>query len=148
MKLILTQEVANLGGPGDIVEVKDGYARNFLVPRGYGMRWTRGGEKQVASIRRARDVREAKSTEGATTLKTQLENLAVRIESRAGETGRLFGAVTPSDVVAAVRAAGGPELDKRRVEISHPIKSVGTHEVVVRVHSEVSATISLVVAAS
>ena len=143
MKLILTQEVAGLGGPGDIVEVKDGYARNFLVPRGYGMKWTRGGEKQVVSIRRARQVREVRSAEGANTLKGQIEALAVKISARAGESGRLFGAVTPTDVVAAVKAAGGPELDRRRVEISDPIKSVGAHRVIVRVHSDVSATINL-----
>ena len=148
MKLILTQEVAGLGGPGDIVDVKDGYARNFLVPRGYGMRWSRGGEKQVSTIRRAREVREVRGVDGATAIKTQLEGLAVRLQARSGESGRLFGSVTPADVVEAVRAAGGPEIDRRRVEIAEPIKSVGTHVVTVRVHSEVSAKISLEVVAS
>jgi large subunit ribosomal protein L9 len=148
MKLILTQEVAGLGGPGDVVEVKDGYARNFLVPRGYGLRWTKGGEKQVASIRRAREVRQVRGVEGANALKAQIEGLPVRITSRAGETGRLFGAVTPADVVAAVKAAGGPELDRRRVEIADPIKTVGSHKITVRVHSDVTATINLEVAAS
>jgi len=148
MKLILTQEVAGLGGPGDIVDVKDGYARNFLVPRGYGMRWTRGGEKQVSTIRRAREVREVRGVDGATAIKTQLEGLAVRLQARSGESGRLFGSVTPADVVEAVRAAGGPEIDRRRIEIAEPIKSVGTHVVTVRVHSEVSAKISLEVVAS
>jgi len=148
MKLILTQEVAGLGGPGDIVDVKDGYARNFLVPRGYGMRWTRGGEKQVSTIRRAREVREVRGVDGAIAIKTQLEGLAVRLQARSGESGRLFGSVTPADVVEAVRAAGGPEIDRRRVEIAEPIKSVGTHVVTVRVHSEVSAKISLEVVAS
>jgi len=148
MKLILTQEVAGLGGPGDIVDVKDGYARNFLVPRGYGMRWTRGGEKQVSTIRRAREVREVRGVEGASALKAQLEGLSVQLTVRAGERGRLFGSVTPSDVVDAVRAAGGPEIDRRRVEIAEPIKSVGNHKVTVRIHSEVSATISLEVIAS
>jgi large subunit ribosomal protein L9 len=148
MKLILTQEVAGLGGPGDIVDVKDGYARNFLVPRGYGMRWTRGGEKQVSTIRRAREVREVRGVDGATAIKTQLEGLAVRLQARSGESGRLFGSVTPADVVEAVRAAGGPEIDRRRVEIAEPIKSVGTHVVTVRVHSEVSAKVSLEVVAS
>ena len=148
MKLILTQEVAGLGGPGDIVDVKDGYARNFLVPRGYAMRWTRGGEKQVSTIRRAREVREVRGVDGATAIKAQLEGLTVRLPVRAGERGRLFGSVTPSDVVEAVRAAGGPEIDRRRVEIAEPIKSVGTHNVTVRVHSEVSATIALEVVPS
>ena len=143
MKLILTQEVAGLGGPGDIVDVKDGYARNFLVPRGYAMRWTRGGEKQVSTIRRAREVREVRGVEGATAMKTKLEGLAVKLSVRAGERGRLFGSITPADVVEAVLAAGGPEIDRRRVEIAEPIKSVGTHQVTVRVHTDVSATIAL-----
>ena len=148
MKLILTQEVAGLGGPGDIVEVKDGYARNFLVPRGYGMRWTRGGEKQVKTIQRARQVREVRGVEGASAIKSQLEELSVQLAVRAGERGRLFGSVTPNDVVDAVKAAGGPDIDRRRVEIAEPIKSVGTHKVTVRVHAEVSATIALEVVAS
>jgi len=143
MKLILTQEVAGLGGPGDIVEVKDGYARNYLVPRGYGMRWTRGGEKQVSTIRRARDVREVRDLGSAGALKTQLEALAVKITVRAGHSGRLFGAITPQEIVDAVKAAGGPDLDRRRVEIAAPIKTTGTHRVDVRVHTEVSAAISL-----
>jgi len=147
MKLILTQEVAGLGGPGDIVEVKDGYARNYLVPRGYGMRWTRGGEKQVSTIRRARDVREVRDLGSAAAVKTQLEGLKVQISARAGERGRLFGAITPQDIVAAVKSAGGPDLDRRRVEIAAPIKTTGVHQVAVRVHSDVSATISLEIVA-
>ncbi len=143
MKLILTQEVAGLGGPGDIVEVKDGYARNYLVPRGYGMRWTRGGEKQVGTIQRARDVREVRDVGSADAVKSRLEALAVQLTARAGESGRLFGAITPHDIVDAVKAAGGPELDRRRVEISAPIKSVGSHTAEVRLHPEVTATISL-----
>lgn len=148
MKLILTQEVAGLGGPGDIVEVKDGYARNYLVPRGYGLRWTRGGEKQVATIKRARDVRQVRDIGAADAVKAQLEALEVRIAAKAGAGGRLFGAVTPLEVVAAVKEAGGPELDRRRVQIAAPIKAVGTHRVDVRFHPEVTATISLEVVAS
>ena len=102
----------------------------------------------MSTIRRAREVREVRGVEGATELKTQLEGLAVRLPARAGESGRLFGSVTPSDVVEAVRAAGGPDIDRRRVEIAEPIKSVGTHQRDVRVHSEVSATIALEVVAS
>jgi large subunit ribosomal protein L9 len=146
VKLILTQEVAGLGGPGDIVEVKDGYGRNYLLPRGYAIGWTRGAEKQVTSIQRARQAREVRDVESATALKTQLEGLSVSLTARAGESGKLFGAVTPADVVHAVKAAGGPQLDKRRVEIGAPIKSVGSHRVSVRVHPEVSATISLEIA--
>jgi len=143
MKLILIQDVAGLGGPGDIVEVKDGYARNYLVPRGFGLRWTRGGEKQVATIRRARDVREIRDLGAADALKSRLEGLAVTITARAGESGRLFGAITPQEIVAAVTAAGGPEIDRRRIEIGTPIKTTGVHRISVRVHSELASTISL-----
>jgi len=148
MKLILTQEVAGLGGPGDIVEVKDGYARNYLVPRGYGMRWTRGGEKQVATIRRAREVRQVRDVGSAGAVKAQLEALDVQIAAKAGAGGRLFGAITPQDIVTAVQAAGGPELDRRRVQIAAPIKTVGTHQIDVRFHPEVTAKISLQVVAT
>jgi len=144
MKLILTQEVTGLGGPGDIVEVKDGYGRNFLVPRGLGMVWTRGGEKQVAAIRRGREVREVRDLGQAQELAAQLAALKVTLPSRAGQGGRLFGSVTAADVVDAVKAAGGPSLDRRRVElpVAH-IKTVGTHTVSVRLHPEVVATVAV-----
>ena len=147
MKLILTQEVGNLGAPGDVVEVKDGYGRNYLVPRGYAIRWTRGAEKQVADIRRAREAREVRDLGSASELKGRLEDLSVKLPVRAGESGRLFGSVTSADIAAAVRASGGPELDRRRIEIGNPIKTVGTHEVAVRLHPEVSAKVTLNVTA-
>ncbi|MDQ1624587.1 MAG: large subunit ribosomal protein [Actinomycetota bacterium] len=143
MKLILTQEVAGLGAPGDVVEVKDGYGRNYLVPRGAAMRWTRGAEKQVASIRRGRDVREIADLGSAQAAKGRLEGLQVTLPVKAGESGRLFGSVTGADIVAAVAKAGGPEVDKRRIEIGSPIKTVGAHQVTVRLHPEVAATVSL-----
>ena len=143
MKLILTQEVAGLGSPGDVVEVRDGYGRNYLVPRGYAMAWTRGGEKQIATIRRARDARQVRDRGQAQELKRELEGLSVRLPARAGEGGRLFGSVTAADVVSAVRAAGGPQLDRRRLQLSGGIKSLGRHEVPVVLHPEVTATIPL-----
>jgi large subunit ribosomal protein L9 len=143
MKLILTQEVSGLGEPGDIVDVRDGYGRNFLVPRGLAMRWTRGGEKQVADIRRAREVREIRDLGDARTIKDRLEGLSVQLPTRAGQNGRLFGSVTPADIVAAVQRAGGPQVDRRRVELIDPIKTVGSHQVRVRLHPDVTATLSL-----
>jgi len=143
MKLILTQEVAGLGSPGDVVEVRDGYGRNYLVPRGYAMAWTRGGEKQIATIRRARDARQVRDLGQAQELKRELEGLSVRLTARAGEGGRLFGSVTAADVVSAVRAAGGPQLDRRRLQLSGGIKSLGRHEVPVVLHPDVTATIPL-----
>ena len=143
MKLILTHEVANLGAPGDVVDVKDGYGRNFLVPRGLAIRWTRGGEKQIGSIKKAREVREVRDVGRAEEIKRQLEETPIELRARAGAGGRLFGAVTVGDIVAAVRAGGGPDIDKRRIEVGSPIKSTGTHAVAVRVHPEVAASLTL-----
>jgi len=144
MKLILNQEVTGLGAPGDVVEVKDGYGRNYLVPRGLAISWTKGGEKQVAQIRRGREVREISDRGQAQEVAAQLAALKVELEARAGQGGRLFGSVTATDVVEAVKAAGGPTLDRRRVELptSH-IKTVGTHTVSVRLHPEVVASVDV-----
>jgi large subunit ribosomal protein L9 len=148
MKLILTQEVSGLGGPGDIVEVKDGYGRNFLVPRGLAIGWTRGGEKQVAQIRRGREVREIQDLGQAQQVAASLGALSVKLETRAGDSGRLFGSVTAADVVDAVKAAGGPTLDKRRIELPKAhIKTVGTHTIAVRLHPEVVANVDVEVVA-
>ena len=125
MKLILTAAVDNLGLAGDIVEVKDGYGRNYLVPRGFAIGWTQGGEKQIEGIKRSRDAREIRSVDHAQEVRTQLEGLTIELGVRAGETGKLFGAVTPADVVGAIKKAGGPAVDKRAVEIAKPIKTVG-----------------------
>ena len=143
MKLILTQDVNGLGAPGDVVEVKDGYGRNYLLPRGFATPWTKGGEKQVAQIKRARDVREVRDIDQATQVKNSLEGLKVTLKARTGDTGRLFGAVTVADVVEAITAAGGPAVDKRKVTIVSPIKTVGAHKVEVRVHPEALASLTV-----
>ncbi len=143
MKLILVQEVPGLGAPGDVVEVKDGYGRNFLVPQGYAIAWTKGGEKQTLSIRQARDSREFRDLDSANDVRARLEAQPVQLSARAGHGGRLFGAITPADVVAAVVASGGPEVDRRRIEVRQPIKTLGEHRVVVRLHPEVAATVTL-----
>jgi large subunit ribosomal protein L9 len=148
MKLILTQEVGGLGSPGEVVEVKDGYGRNFLIPRGMAITWSRGAEKQVAQIRRGREVREIRDLGQAREVAAQLGALNVTMPARAGQGGRLFGSVTAADVVDAVKAAGGPTLDKRRIELpAAHIKTVGTHTVSVRLHPEVAAPITVEVTA-
>ncbi|WP_188189044.1 50S ribosomal protein L9 [Nonomuraea sp. SYSU D8015] len=147
MKLILTNEVSGLGTPGDVVEVKDGYGRNYLIPRGYAMRWTRGAEKQIETIRKARDAREIRDLGTAKEVAGQLGALRVRLTTRAGESGRLFGSITTGDIAEAVKAAGGPQLDRRRIEIVNPIKSVGSHRVTVKLHPEVSASLDVEVVA-
>src|SRR5690606_33384423 len=143
MKIILTQEVSGLGAAGDVVEVKDGYGRNCLLPRGYAIRWSRGAEKEVVSIRRARAAREIRDLDQANEIAQQLSTLNVRLSARAGSGGRLFGSVTPAEIVEAVKAAGGPSLDRRRVETNGTIKSTGSHKVRVRLHPEVTATFDL-----
>ena len=148
MKLILKQEVAGLGGPGDIIEVKDGYGRNFLVPQGLATVANRGAEKEAALIRKGRDVREIRDRSSADVVADQLKALSVSLAARAGGEGRLFGSVTTSDVADAVKAAGGPSLDKRRIELTTPIKSLGTHRVSVRLHPEVVTTLDIEVVAS
>jgi large subunit ribosomal protein L9 len=148
MKLILTHDVPNLGAPGDMVEVKDGYGRNYLVPQGFAIRATRGAEKQVATIRRAREVREVRDLGSATQIKTQLADLDVRLPARSGDGGRLFGSVTTSDIVDAVAAAGGPKLDRRMISLTAPIKALGNHTATVKVHPEVEAKLTIQVVAA
>jgi large subunit ribosomal protein L9 len=143
MKLILTQEVTGLGSSGDTVEVKGGYGRNFLLPRGLAIKATRGAEKQVESLRRARAAREVRTLEEAQAVAGRLGELRVRVPARAGDGGRLFGRVTTADVVAAVTAAGGPELDRRRIDVPSTIKTTGQHTVTVRVHPEVTTPLTI-----
>jgi large subunit ribosomal protein L9 len=143
MKLILTHDIDGLGAPGDIVEVKDGYGRNFLLPRGMALPWSRGGEKQIDGIKRARDARSIRDLGHANEVKQQLTALTVRLEVRAGDTGRLFGAVTASDIADAVTNAGGPALDKRSIRVEEPIKTVGSHSVTVALHPEVDVELEV-----
>ncbi len=143
MKLILQQEVSGLGSAGDVVEVKDGYGRNYLIPRGAAIRWTRGAERQIESIRKARQTREIRDIDTAEDVRQRLEALNVQLQVRAGESGRLFGAVTPADIAAAVKSSGGPDVDKRRIEVGNPIKTLGVHQVAIRLHDEVAAQLNV-----
>jgi large subunit ribosomal protein L9 len=148
MKLILTKEVANLGSPGDIVEVKDGYGRNYLVPQGMAIAWTRGAEKQIGQIKRAREVREVRDHGHAEQLRRDLEGLKVTVPAKAGESGQLFGSVSTKDIAQAIKKAGGPDVDRQRIALDHVIKHVGIHQVTVRLHTDVSATVDVTVSAS
>jgi large subunit ribosomal protein L9 len=141
MKLILTREVTGLGLAGDVVEVADGYGRNFLVPRGAAIAWTKGAEKQITQIKRARDARQIRDLDHAREIKSQLESLRVTLTARAGKDGKLFGSVTAADVATAVKAAGGPLLDRKRIELPGHIKSLGTHTVTVELHPDVVASV-------
>lgn len=148
MKLILTAAVDNLGIAGDIVEVKDGYGRNFLLPRGFAIRWTRGAEKQIEGIKRARDAREVRNLDHAKELREQIEGLSVELPVNAGDNGKLFGAVTAASIATAIKKAGGPSVDKRAVEIAKPIKTVGSHTVGVKLHDAVTAHLPVEITAA
>ncbi|UFS58480.1 50S ribosomal protein L9 [Subtercola endophyticus] len=147
-KLILTHEVTGLGSAGDVVEVKNGFARNYLIPQGFAVTWSRGGEKQIESIKAARVARELATIEEAQHLKQVLENNTVKLAIKAGKEGRLFGSVKTGDIADAVSAAGFGQVDKRKIEITSPIKSVGTHEASVRLRDDLSATITIQVVAA
>lgn len=143
MKIILTQEVTGLGAAGDVVEVKDGYGRNYLIPRGLGMRWTRGGEKTIESIKAARVSRAVRDQDHAVEIKKKLESSTVNVSVRAGETGRLFGAVTVAEIAGALSDLSGEAVDKRTIVVKNPIRSLGAHQVSVKLHDEVLAKVDL-----
>lgn len=147
-KLILTAEVSGLGSAGDVVDVRNGYARNYLIPQGYAIAWTRGGQKQVDSITAARTAREAATLDEAQALKGRLEEQPVTLTAKAGREGRLFGSVTTADVADAVQSAGLGPIDKRTVELSAPIKATGQHEATVKLRDGVVAAITLQVVAA
>ena len=148
MKIILTHEVHGLGSAGDVVDVKDGYARNYLLPRSLATPWTKGGQKQVESITKAREVRAVKSLDDAKALKGSLENAKVNLQARSGQSGRLFGAITTAEIADAVKDAGAGNVDRRTIQVKQPIRSLGEHEVEVRLHPEVAATLKLNVVAA
>ncbi|SEP70982.1 LSU ribosomal protein L9P [Lentzea xinjiangensis] len=145
MKLILTADVSGLGAPGDIVEVKDGYGRNYLLPRGLAIVATRGAQKQIQVITRAQDTRRVRDLDHAKEIKAALEGLGgVTLTAKAAAgSKKLFGSVTSSDVAAAVKSAGGPVLDKRAIELPGHIKTTGKHSVTVRLHPEVTVALPL-----
>ena len=148
MKLILTQEVDGLGAPGDIVDVKDGYGRNFLVPRNLAFVWSKGAEKQITQIKRARDARAIRDAAHANEVKNQLEALDVKLPARVGANNKLFGSINVGDIADAVRTSGGPLLEKRAINLANPIKTAGKHKVQVKLHPEVTASVTIDVVAA
>lgn len=148
MKLILTAAVDHLGIAGDIVEVKDGFGRNYLLPQGFAIRWTRGAEKQIEGINRAREARTVRDHAHAAELRTQLEGLEVQVPARVSDEGKLFGAITAADIASAIKKANGPAIDRRNVVINKPIKSVGEHKVGVKLTDAVTAHVGVKVVAA
>lgn len=147
MKIVLREDVEHLGTKGYVVDVADGYARNFLVPRGLAMRAGKGTVAQAGAMRRNREARDRREREAATALAAQLRDKRVEVRARAGEGGRLFGSVTAADVADAVRDQLGVEVDRRRVQLDEPLKELGDHEIGVRLHTDVDATLNVAVVA-
>ena len=147
-KLILTNEVSGVGSAGDVVEVKNGFARNYLIPQGLAVVCSRGGEKQVEQIRAARTARELATLEEAQALKSKIEGTKVKLAVKTGQDGRLFGSVKTEHIAAAVESAGVGVIDKRKIEIANPIKFTGEHEATVRLRDDIVATITIQVVAA
>lgn len=147
MKLILTREVNGLGQPGDVVTVKDGYARNFLQPRGYAIAWSVGGEKQIDAIRRARSAREIRDLDHAREVKATLEKSAIVVKARVGATGSLFGSVTDKDLVLAINSTTGVALDRHSLK-APVMKKLGNYTAKVTLHSNVVAILNIQVVAA
>lgn len=143
MKLILTHDVDMLGKAGEVVEVKDGYGRNYLVPRGYAIKWTKGAQKQIDVIAEARRKRAIDSLETANDVREALAEATITVEKAAGENGRLFGAVTTKDIAAGIEAATGMKVDPRSITVEKPIKSVGSYTATAKLHEDITASVKL-----
>ena len=147
MKLILTREVSGLGHPGDVVTVKDGYARNFLIPGGSAIAWSKGGETQIEGIRRARQNREIRDKDHANEIKAKLEAATLEIKAKVGETGRLFGSVTEKDVALVIKSATGLDIDRHKIKLVKHVKNLGKHSAKVSLMTGVAANITVNVVA-
>jgi large subunit ribosomal protein L9 len=143
MRVVLRSDVDHLGKRGDIREVADGYARNYLLPKGHAIVAGTGLDAQATAMRRARDRRDARDREAAEMVARQLVPKVIRILARAGAEGKLFGSVTSADVVAAVTEQTGIDLDRRRLHLEEPIRSLGTHEVPVKLHADVEFRVTI-----
>jgi large subunit ribosomal protein L9 len=143
VKIVLRDDVENIGRKGDLIEVTDGYARNFLVPRGLAMKATKGVVQQAEAMRRNREARDARDREAAQALADQLTGKRIELRARAGEGGRMFGSVTSADVADAVRAQTGVEVDRRKTQLAEPIKELGAVEVPVKLHADVEVTLTV-----
>ncbi len=146
MRVVLRSEVLGVGKRGDILDVADGFARNYLIPRGDAMKANTGTDAQAASMRRVRELRDAREREGAENLAAELAPTVIRVRARAGREGRLFGSVTPADVSEAIADQTGVQVDRRRIELADPIRSLGVHEVPLRLHPEVELRLTVEVA--
>lgn len=147
VKVILRTDVPEVGKRGDIIDVSAGYARNFLFPKGMAIAASEGAVAQAAAMRRARDLKDAKDREGAEEVARRLVPKVITVGAKAGSEGRLFGSITAADVVEAVAEQTGIELDRRRVLLAEPLKTLGTHQVPVRLHADVQFPVTVEIVA-
>jgi large subunit ribosomal protein L9 len=147
MKVILRTDVTELGKRGDVLDVADGYARNYLVPKGLAMKATDGATSQAASMRRARDLRDAQDRAAAESLATTLVPKVITVTARAGSEGKLFGSVTTADIASAIEAQTNVQIDRRKLVLTEPIKSLGTHVVPAKLHTDVEFPVTVDVVA-
>jgi large subunit ribosomal protein L9 len=148
MKIVLRADVDNVGKKGDLLEVADGFARNYLVPKGLALPATPGIRKQADAMRRNRDAKDQRAREAAETIAAQLSGRSVTVTARAGEAGKLFGSVTAADIAEGVQAQLGVEVDRRRIALDEPLKELGTAELAVRLHADVTAMLTVEVTAA
>ncbi len=148
MEVVLRTDITDLGKKGDVIDVADGYARNYLVPRGLAMRASRGAAQQATVMRRSRDVKDARERGAAEEVATRLVPQVITLTARAGAEGKLFGSVTNVDVAEAVLAQTGIDLDRRKLHLEEPIRAVGTHRVTVRLHADVEFPVTVEVSAT
>jgi large subunit ribosomal protein L9 len=148
MRVVLRSDMDKVGKRGDIIDVADGYARNYLLPKGHAIRATDGVTAQAGAMRRARDLKDARDRESAEVVARTLVPMVIRIPARSGSGGRLFGSVTTADVVDAVGQQAKVTLDRRRLHLDDPIRSLGTHEVPVKLHADVEFRVTVEVVAS
>jgi len=143
VKIILQREVEKLGVPGDVVTVADGYARNYLLPRGLAIQASKGAVRQAENLKRAHEDRTAKARKEAEALAERLGRLTIRLEQRAGAEGKLFGSITAQDLAEEIERQSGEAVDRKDIHLEEPIRSVGSHEVQIRLHPEVDATLAV-----
>ncbi|MDQ1403242.1 MAG: large subunit ribosomal protein [Actinomycetota bacterium] len=148
MKIVMRADVDNVGKKGDILDVADGFARNYLIPKGHAIAATKGVQAQAAAMRRSRDLRDAKDREAAEVVARTLVPAVITVKARAGAEGKLFGSITATDVATAVSEQTGVELDRRKLQLDEPIKTLGTHHVPVKLHSDVEFPVTVEVVAS
>lgn len=143
MRIVLRADIAEVGKKGDIIEVADGFARNFLIPKGQAFKASDGVVVQASAMRRSRDLKDAKDREAAETVARTLVPAVIKITAKSGTEGKLFGSVTVQDLVAAVHDQTGVDLDRRRVHLTEPIKTLGTHQVPVKLHADVEFPVTV-----